>query len=103
MTTHKYKCPHCGKPINPGQMLGQTMTDKKRASLVDNRRNAGKKPRRYKAKATGPSGKSHHKTGTTHELNEYLVELGAIQKRARVTGPSAFKPRAGWTLEVSEK
>jgi hypothetical protein len=52
-------CPHCGKPISPGAMLGSITTEAKRASNAANARNprpnakGKKKPR----KATARMGK----------------------------------------------
>jgi len=38
------KCPHCGKPINVGSLIGQIKSDKKAKSSAENGKKGGRPP-----------------------------------------------------------
>jgi hypothetical protein len=42
----KVKCPHCGKLINPGSLMGQITSDKKAKSSAANGKKGGRPPKK---------------------------------------------------------
>jgi len=44
----KVKCPHCGKPINVGSLMGQITSEKKADAARENGKKGGRPPKAKK-------------------------------------------------------